>query len=66
VIKSSLVQAVKIVGGFAKNEILSALDDLIAKDLIKKTESQDKAEVVMAKVKLKEKYPEVYKVLNEA
>lgn len=63
--KSSLVKAVKIVGNFAKNEILSAVDDYKVKELIKKAQSSKQTERILAKAKLKKFYPEVYEVLNE-
>lgn len=64
-IKSNFVKAVKVVGSFAKNELLCAVEDYKVKELIRKTQSSRQAERILAKAKLKKFYPEVYEELNE-
>jgi len=49
----------------AKEELLSAVDDYRAKELIKKSLSPKKTESILAKAKLKKFYPEVFEVINE-
>ena len=58
-IKSLVERTVKSIGIFAKEELLSAVDDHHVKELIKKTQSSRRTEAIIAKAKLKKFYPEV-------
>ena len=64
VIKSTIVKTVKNFGYFAKEELLTAIDDHRVKELVRKSQSPKLTERILAKAKLKKFYPEVWSVLN--
>jgi hypothetical protein len=64
-IKSTVSKAIQVVGSFAKNKILSVVEDYKVKELIRKSQSSKRPEKILAKAKLKKHYPEVYSVLEE-
>lgn len=64
-IKSVLERTVKSIGHLAKEELKSTVEEYKVKELLKKTPSSNKAESILAKVKLKKDYPEIWNMLNE-
>ena len=62
-IKSTIIKTVKNVGYFAKEELLTAIDDYRVKELVRKSQSPRLTERILAKAKLKKFYPEVWSVL---
>ena len=60
-----MINAVKTVATFAKEEVLSAVNDFRVKELVKKTQSSKRTERILAKAKLKKFYPNIWDVLEE-
>ena len=63
-IKSTIIKTVKNFGYFAKEELLTAIDDHRVKEFVRKSQSPKLTERILAKAKLKKFYPEVWNVLN--
>ena len=63
-IKSTIIKTVKNFGYFAKEELLSAIDDHRVKELVRKSQSPKLTDRILAKAKLKKFYPEVWSVLK--
>ena len=63
-LKEKFISSGKGVFSFLSNEILVKIDDFKVKELIKKTQSSQRTEEILALAKLKKFYPEVLEVME--
>jgi len=64
-IKSLIERTVKSIGHLAKEELKSTVEEYKVKELLKKSQSSNITESVLAKIKLKNSYPEIWAILKK-
>ena len=64
-IKSTLINVAEFLGSFAKDEMMNAIDDYKVRKLIRKSQSSDFVEQVLAKADLRMLYPSVWAIIKE-